>query len=115
MKLYTEEQVRKMLEVCRDSDLYEHILTYEDILKTETPMQLPSDEGIKKIMTNNKRREINSPLIKQLIDETSPDELGQIDAEMRNYAEGYKEGYNRAIKLTKWAISNLIPPHNEQQ
>jgi hypothetical protein len=31
-----------------------------------------------------------------------------------SYADGYKEGYNRAIELTKWAISNLIPPHNEQ-
>lgn len=46
MKLYTEEQVLKMLEVCRDSDLYEHILTFEDILKTETPIELPSDEQI---------------------------------------------------------------------
>jgi len=46
MKLYTEEQVLKMLEVCRDSDLYEHILTFEDILKTETPIELPSDEEI---------------------------------------------------------------------
>lgn len=43
MKLYTEEQVLKMLEVCRDSDLYEHILTFEDILKTENPIELPSD------------------------------------------------------------------------
>jgi hypothetical protein len=50
MKLYTEEQVRKMLEVCMDSDLYEHILTFEDILKTETPIELPSDEEIKKMM-----------------------------------------------------------------
>ena len=41
MKLYTEEQVRQMLEVCRDSDLYEHILTFEDILKTETPIEIP--------------------------------------------------------------------------
>jgi hypothetical protein len=48
MKLYTEEQVKKMLEVCRDSDLYEHILTFEDILKTETPIELPSDEDIEK-------------------------------------------------------------------
>ena len=48
MKLYTEEQVRQMLEVCRDSDLYEHILTFEDILKTQTPIELPSDEDIKK-------------------------------------------------------------------
>ena len=39
MKLYTENQVFKMLEVCRDSDLYEHILTFEDILKTEAPIQ----------------------------------------------------------------------------
>jgi hypothetical protein len=41
MKLYTEEQVRQMLEVCRDSDLYEHILTFEDILKTQTPIEIP--------------------------------------------------------------------------
>ena len=47
IKLYTEEQVIKMLEVCRDSDLYEHILTFEDILKTETPIELPSDEDIR--------------------------------------------------------------------
>jgi cyanate lyase len=39
MKLYTQEQVLQMLEVCRDSDLYEHILTFEDILKTETAIQ----------------------------------------------------------------------------
>jgi hypothetical protein len=40
MKLYTEEQVLKMLEVCIDSDLYEHILTFEDILKTQRPIEL---------------------------------------------------------------------------
>jgi len=49
MKLYSEEQVRKMLEVCIDSDLYEHILTFEDIFKTETPIELPSDEEIKEM------------------------------------------------------------------
>jgi hypothetical protein len=38
----------------------------------------------------------------------------QSTSEASKYAEGYKEGYNRAIELTKWAISNLIPPHNEQ-
>ena len=36
-------------------------------------------------------------------------------SEANKYAEGYKEGYNRAIELTKWTISNLIPPHNEQR
>jgi hypothetical protein len=40
-------------------------------------------------------------------------EMEAIGKEM-SYSDGYKEGYNRAIELTKWAISNLIPPHNEQ-
>jgi hypothetical protein len=40
LKLYTEDQVREMLEVCIDSDLYEHILTFEDILKTQRPIEL---------------------------------------------------------------------------
>jgi hypothetical protein len=115
-------------------------------------------------MSNNKAREINSPIIKQLIEETTPEELAKIDAEMTNnkqdhigeankmvttvkwlideliknhgiqanlysefeqasemevmgremsYDEGYAEGYKRALELTKWAISNLTPPHNE--
>jgi hypothetical protein len=61
MKLYTEEQVRQMLEVCIDSDLYEHILTFEDILKTQKPIELPSDEeinemGIDVIIYNDTKR-----------------------------------------------------------
>ena len=62
-------------------------------------------------MKNNKAMEVNSPLIKQLIDETTPEELAKIDSEM-SYADGYAEGYKRALELTQWAISNLIPPHN---
>jgi len=48
MKLYTEEQVREMLQVCQDSDLYEDILTFDDILKTQISIELPSDEEIDK-------------------------------------------------------------------
>lgn len=50
MKLYTEEQVLRMFEVCRDSDLYEHILTFEDILKTETPIELPTQNDLDEIL-----------------------------------------------------------------
>ena len=32
-----------------------------------------------------------------------------------SYSEGYKDGYNRALELSKWAISNLVPPHNEKK
>ena len=54
-----------------------------------------------------KAREINSPIIKQLLDETTPEELAKIDAEM-SYAEGYKEGYKRALKMVEWYIKNHI-------
>jgi hypothetical protein len=63
-------------------------------------------------MSNKKAREINSPIIQQLIDETTPEQLAKIDVKM-SYDDGYKEGYKRAMELTQWAISNLIPPHNE--
>jgi hypothetical protein len=35
-------------------------------------------------MSNNKAREVNNPIIKQLMDETSPEELAKIDTEMTN-------------------------------
>jgi FMN-dependent NADH-azoreductase len=35
-------------------------------------------------MTNNKAREVNNPIIKQLIDQTTPEELAKIDIEMTN-------------------------------
>jgi len=31
------------------------------------------------------------------------------------FADGYRQGYNRALELSKWAISNLVPPHNEKK
>ena len=54
----------------------------------------------------------------ELVREEIP--LGQYEAMHKeeieaSYSDGYKEGYNRAIELTKWTISNLTPPHNEQQ
>ena len=31
-----------------------------------------------------------------------------------SYSDGYREGYKRALELTQWTISNLIPPSDEQ-
>lgn len=49
MTLYTEEQVRFMLGVSENINMYENILTFEDILKTQTPIELPSDEEIEEM------------------------------------------------------------------
>lgn len=45
MKLYTEEQVIKMIEKSRETGL-----TAEFLILATTPIELPSDEEIKKMM-----------------------------------------------------------------
>ena len=49
-------------------------------------------------MSNNKAREINNPIIKQLLDETTPEELAKIDAEMTN---------NKQQTAVEWFIEEL--------
>jgi len=46
--------------------------------------------------------------------QTYGDDVEVVGKEM-SYDDGYKQGYNRAIELTKWAISNLIPPSDGVQ
>jgi len=75
-------------------------------------------------MTNNKQQGAVDWLFDKMYDPTYPagEQINwlehakemEIARKEMSYADGYKEGYNRAIELTKWAISNLIPPHNEQ-
>ena len=45
MKLYTEEQVKKMIEKSRETGL-----TAEFLILTTHPIELPSDDEIRKIM-----------------------------------------------------------------
>lgn len=51
--------------------------------------------------------EIEAAIIKQCATEST--------IKASSYSEGYKDGYNRALELSKWAISNLVPPHNEKK
>ena len=51
--------------------------------------------------------EIEAAIIKQCATEST--------SKASSYSEGYKDGYNRALELSKWAISNLVPPHNEKK
>ena len=53
------------------------------------------------------RDEIEAAAIKQCATEST--------IKASSYSEGYKDGYNRALELSKWAISNLVPPHNDKQ
>jgi hypothetical protein len=57
---------------------------------------------------DNKAREINSPLIKQLIDETSPEELAKIDADMDNKQQTAVEWLE--IELEKLWVEKYLSP-----
>jgi hypothetical protein len=32
-----------------------------------------------------------------------------------SYSDGYADGYKRALELTQWTISNLVPSQNESK
>jgi hypothetical protein len=49
----------------------------------------------------NKAREINSPVIKQLLDETSPEELAKIDTEMKNNKQQTAVEWLQSIELER--------------
>jgi hypothetical protein len=49
----------------------------------------------------NKAREINSPLIKQLLDETNPEELAKIDALMTNNKQQTAVEWLQSIELER--------------
>jgi hypothetical protein len=49
-------------------------------------------------MTNNKAREVNNPIIKQLIDETNPEELAKIDTQMTN---------NKQLTAVEWFAKQM--------
>jgi hypothetical protein len=50
---------------------------------------------------DNKAREINSPVIKQLIDETNPEELAKIDVEMTNNKQQTAVEWLQSIELER--------------
>jgi len=73
-------------------------------------------------MTNNKQQTAVEWLISQqkhnqLFDIETIEQAKEMEiaGKEMSYADGYAEGYKRALELTQWAISNLIPPHNEQR
>ena len=39
----------------------------------------------------------------------------EIAGKEMSYSDGYEEGYKRALELTQWTISNLVPSHNESK
>ena len=103
MKLYTEEQVKQIQQaiLCNHKDA---IMDENYCLNVTTPIGLPSDEEMEEklnVAYGNGYEQGEMDFYKKM------QEKGKL------YADGYAEGYKRAIELTQWTISNLIPNSDE--
>ena len=95
MKLYTEEELRK--------HLYNHS---DEFFERLTPIELPSDEEIEEklnVAYGNGYEQGEMDFYKKM------QEKGKL------YADGYEEGYLRALELVKWKIDNEIQGGNNEQ
>ena len=96
MKLYTEEELRK--------HLYNHSDEFFEKLK---PIELPSDEEVEEKL---------NVAYGNGYEQGEMDFYKKIKSQGKLYADGYEEGYTRALELVKWKIDNdLQGGNNEQQ
>jgi hypothetical protein len=99
MKLYTEAEIVNFLK-----KEFADEINAETFMENLTPIGLPSDEEMEEklnVAYGNGYEQGEMDFYKKM------QEKGKL------YADGYAEGYKRAIELTQWTISNLIPNSDE--
>jgi len=93
MKLYTEEEIR------RTFGFEMHEIEFKSFMNAIKPIDLPSDEEIEEKLN---------------VAYGNGYEQGEMDfyKKMRgkemSYADGYAEGYKRALEMVEWYIKNYI-------
>jgi len=94
MKLYTEEQVFKAIQM---ADKYHYLITSEecDIVNSLTPIELPSDEEIEEKL---------NVAYGNGYEQGEMDFYKTMQGKGNQYADGYAEGYQRALELVKFQI-----------
>ena len=92
MKIYTEEQVLRGIVLAR---LHEYSHTREELLGLLTPIELPSDEEIEEKL---------NVAYGNGYEQGEMDFYKKMQVEGNQYADGYAEGYQRALELVKFQI-----------
>ena len=87
MKLYTEAEIKKFIET--------NIIEDEDDLELLTPIELPSDEEIEEKL---------NVAYGNGYEQGEMDFYKKMQMEGNQYADGYAEGYQRALELVKFQI-----------
>ena len=128
------DKVKELLENAEQSDA---IAKNKWRIENREQLRKERQEKLKELMEKDKQQTAVEWLIEQFwnnegmltskkLEKALEMEKDQMDAEIikicaeqstseaSKYDQGYKEGYKRAVELSKWALSNLIPPYNEQ-
>jgi hypothetical protein len=103
MKLYTHEEVRKAIELSRDThqegrpymERDEYDYSMDEVVDLLTPIELPSDEEIEEKL---------NVAYGNGYEQGEMDFYKKMQVEGNQYADGYAEGYQRALELVKFQI-----------
>ena len=116
MKLYTEEEVRKAIELSRDThpegrgyvQKEEYDYSDDEVVDLLTPIELPSDEEIEEKL---------NVAYGNGYEQGEMDFYKKMQEKGNEYADGYAEGYQRALELVKFQIVERLEKggNNEQQ
>ena len=101
MKLYTEEEIKRGLEKPVSFDM-----TTDEFINSLTPIELPSDEEIEEKL---------NVAYGNGYEQGEMDFYKKMKSQGKLYADGYEEGYLRALELVKWKIDNEIQGGNNEQ
>jgi hypothetical protein len=102
MKLYTEEQVRLAMYFARGHNK----MTDSQFIDSLIPIELPSDEDIEEKL---------NVAYGNGYEQGEMDFYKKMKSQGKLYADGYEEGYLRALELVKWKIDNEIQGGNNEQ
>jgi hypothetical protein len=106
MKLYTEEQVKQIQQaiLCNHKDA---IMDENYCLNVTTPIELPSDEEIEEKL---------NVAYGNGYEQGEMDFYKKMKGQGNEYADGYAEGYQRALELLKFQIVERLEKggNNEQ-
>ena len=101
MKLYTEEEIVSFLK-----KEFADEINAETFMENLTPIELPSDEEVEEKL---------NVAYGNGYEQGEMDFYKKMKSQGKLYADGYEEGYLRALELVKWKIDNEIQGGNNEQ
>ena len=138
MNLYTEQQMRDAIKMARNGARSEdNIIDSLNFIKQHTEVTMSNNKQSSN-QVPDVRKMVNSvewfsnqvyelfeqysegnfdriTLNKLVLEATEQAKEMEVAGKEMSYSDGYREGYKRALELTQWVMSNLVPKENESK